>query len=97
MTDSLLAVRKTSKGMKLRFLVMVDLCEGRAMQWWLAPLCCSIWTMRMRALSLPKPLSWPVPLWRDEESRPAVGSRLLRFCSQPRTCRETGSDHSQEL
>lgn len=32
MTDSLLAVRKMSKGMKERFLVMVDLREGLAMQ-----------------------------------------------------------------
>lgn len=32
MTDSRLAVRKMSKGMKLRFLVMVDFWEGLAMQ-----------------------------------------------------------------
>lgn len=42
MRESLLAVTKMSKGMKLRFLVMVDLRDGLAMQWWLAPLCCSI-------------------------------------------------------
>lgn len=84
-TESLLAVRKMSKGMKLRFLVMVDLWEGLAMQWWLAPLCCSIWTIRMRALSLPNPLSCPVPLWREEESALPAGSWRRRFCSDRRT------------
>lgn len=74
-----------SKGMKLRFLVMLDLWEGLAMRWWLAPLCCSIWMIRIRALSLPNPLSCPVPLWPEEESRLPAGSWRRRFCSDRRT------------